>query len=344
MTEKKIVLSIDLMGADKDPRILLCGVRNFAKRCPEVRFLLHGDVSYFKKEVTECQVLGSRSELIHSDMFVTNDVKPSVAMRDRSKYSMTKAVASVKEGKADAVISCGNTGALMAISMLKLRLLPGIKRPALVSILPNEGGAFVLLDCGANVDVDADNLLQFAFIGTAFYKIMFDEQIPSVSILNIGTEKNKGKKYLHDAFQLLEASELNFTGFIEPNNIFESGVDVVVTDGFSGNVLIKGLEGVSKFIKNTTTIYLKSNLLFKWVGVLLLLLGLRKLWSKFNGRKYNGGVFGGINGLVVKSHGSADEFAFECSLDLAYKSAIKGLNSKILEQVKVDDIQIRESI
>jgi glycerol-3-phosphate acyltransferase PlsX len=260
--------------------------------------------------------------------------KPSLALRKRGKTSMGVSLKYLAEKKASALVSAGNTGALMAMSKLQLRMLEGISRPAIAATFPHEKGEFILLDLGANTDCNTENLMQFAIMGTEFAKVVLGRDDPKIAILNIGTEQDKGKSYIKEAANLLENSYLskNFIGYIEGSDMTKGLADVVVADGFSGNIALKTAEGVAVLCSIYIKKIFQSSILGK-ISYLLLSKKLSSLKEKLDPRKRNGALFLGLNGLVVKSHGSADSLGFAAAIDIAYEFAQEEVGTKIIKSL-----------
>ncbi|OPZ79338.1 MAG: Phosphate acyltransferase [Alphaproteobacteria bacterium ADurb.Bin438] len=335
-SKKAIVISIDAMGGDYAPDCTIEGIDIFAKSHKDVSFKVFGDESlilpllekypYAKKSV---------KEIIHTDSYVKSDEKPSVAVRSGRKSSMGLAINSVKQGVADACVSAGNTGALMAMSKLSLRMLSGISRPAIVSVVPSRNGRFVMLDLGANIESDAADLARFAVMGKIYCQAMLRVENPTVGLLNIGSEDIKGRDEVKEAARILKGNpeEINFHGFIEGNEIGQGVVDVVVTDGFSGNIALKTMEGTAKMIAGSIKDGFKKSWLAK-IGFLFLLPMLKEFKKKYDPRIHNGAMFIGLDGISIKSHGNADGFAFSKAIEAANNLVKHDIKRKIKESVE----------
>ena len=284
-------------------------------------------------------------ELIHTDEEVTNDDKPTFALRNRTKSSMRLAIDAVKEHKADAVISAGNTGALMAMATIVLKTLPGISRPAIASSFPTQAGDSVMLDLGANVECDSNNLVQFAVMGEVYARNELGLSQPSVGILNVGVEGLKGNDSVRDAAAILKNSNLplEFYGFIEGDDIGKGTVDVIVTDGFTGNIALKTAEGTAQMIAYFLKDALKSSILSK-AGALLARPAIEKVRSHFDPRRYNGALLLGLNGICVKSHGGTDEVGFAHALQVGVNLVRRNLNDLIKEDIASVMIEPSQSI
>jgi glycerol-3-phosphate acyltransferase PlsX len=327
---RELILSLDAMGGDAGPAAILAGAAIARRRHPKVRFLLHGDEGVLKPLFARYRILAKCAEIRHAPVVVHMSEKPSQALRRGRNSSMWNAIESVAKREADVAVSSGNTGALMAISMFRLGVIEGIQRPAIAVIWPTMRGQSVVLDVGANAGCDASQLVDFAVMGEAFARAIFGIDRPTVGLLNIGEEEVKGIEPVKRAAQILRASRLpiEFCGFVEGDDIGAGAVDVVVADGFTGNVALKTAEGTAKLV----THYLRSALkrsFFGRLGAILATGALRALKKKLDPRSLNGGVFLGLNGVVVKSHGSADALGFASAIDLAIDMASSDMLSRI---------------
>ena len=333
------VLSVDAMGSDKGPSTIIQGIAKFSQDNPDVRFLLHGDGRELEALIAQHKV-GQCCEVVHAESVVTMNDKPTHVMRHGRKTSMWSAVHSVSQGRASGCISCGNTGALMAISMMQLRKLAEVNRPAIAVVWPslNHSGFNVVLDVGADVRADEDDLLQYAMMGAAYaQKAGLVSGLPRVGLLNVGTERQKGRSHLRTAHELLEDAqrlgEFEFIGFVEGGDLASSKVDVIITDGFTGNVALKTAEGTAEFIGVTLREAFRNSLLSRF-AVLLALTSLKRMRKRIDPRRVNGGVFLGLNGTVVKSHGSADAVGVDSALRLASRLAATRLEQHIEERIR----------
>jgi phosphate acyltransferase len=315
---QQLILSIDAMGGDVGPAAIVAGVAIARKRHPELRFLLHGDEAVLRPILTSHRALAKRAEIRHAPDVIGMAEKPSQALRRGRNSSMWHALDSVAGKEAQVAVSAGNTGALMALSMFRLGLIPGISRPAIAVIWPTLRGQSVVLDVGANAGCDAEQLVDFAVMGEAFARVVFGIERPTVGLLNIGEEEVKGIEPVKRAAQILRASKLpiEFYGFVEGDGIGTGIVDVVVTDGFTGNVALKTAEGTAKLVGTFLRMALTRSLLGR-IGALFASGALRVVRKKLDPRSLNGGVFLGLNGVVVKSHGRADALGFASAVDLA---------------------------
>ena len=306
------------MGGDSGPAPILAGAAIARRRHPEVRFLLYGDEGVLKPLLAHHRALSARAEIRHAPGVVGMAEKPSQAVRRGRNSSMWHSIEAVSRGEAQVAVSAGNTGALMAIAMFRMGLIQGISRPAIAVLWPTIRGQSVVLDVGANAGSDAEQLVDFAVMGEAFARTIFGVERPTVGLLNIGEEEVKGIESVKRAAQILRASKLpiEFHGFVEGDDIGSGAVDVVVTDGFTGNVALKTAEGTAKLIVHYLRSALRRSLLGR-LGALLASGALRVLKRKLDPRRLNGGVFLGLNGVVVKSHGGTDALGFASAIDLA---------------------------
>jgi phosphate acyltransferase len=302
-------IAIDAMGGDTGPAAMIAGAARALRKDETVQFTFYGDERQVQAQIAEHRNLAGRSQIVHSPESIAASEKPSQAIRRARTTSMGMAINAVKDGIADAALSAGNTGALMAMSKLALRTMPGIDRPALAALLPTLGKTdVIMLDLGANTECDAQNLVQFAVMGAAYSRTVLGLQSPRVKLLNIGTEELKGTDELKDAAALLRDADylaFRFDGFTEGDQLSRGEVDVVVTDGFSGNIALKTAEGTARFVTDLLRRAFKSSLRSK-AGFALSRPALNLLKVHLDPNNHNGAVFLGLNGLVVKSHGSAN--------------------------------------
>ena len=319
-----LVLSIDAMGGDDAPDIVIDGAAHFLKgRRRAVGFLFHGDEARLKPLLERQPALKPVSEIRHTASEVDMSAKPSEAVRRSRGSSMWNAVQSVKTGEAQVAVSAGNTGALMAISKVILRMKPGVHRPAIAASWPAPKGYSTVLDVGANVEITPAQLVEFAVLGEAFHRAVHGESRPSVGLLNVGQEELKGSQMIRDADAMLRQAELDmdYHGFVEGDDISAATTHVVVTDGFTGNVALKTAEGTARLVGGWLRETLTSSMIGKLAAALLSLGPLSSLRAKMDPRSVNGGVFLGLNGVVVKSHGGADAIGFATSLRIALEMA-----------------------
>ncbi len=303
------------------------------KRYPDLRFVLFGPKDALEKLLSKHESLRAQCDIEHCDQGIAADEKPSQAVRKGRASSMWRAIEAVRDGRASAIISAGNTGALMAFSKLILKTLPGIYRPAIVGRMPTSNGECVMLDLGANVECDAQTLQQFAFMGSAFARVVLEKENPSVGLLNIGSEMSKGKEELKEAYQLLDAEKsFNFLGFVEAHDIGHGRIDVVVTDGFTGNVALKMLEGTASMIRSFIKESFMSSLWSK-LSYIVAKGTIAKLRKRVDPRKYNGAMFIGLNGISIKSHGSADGYSFYHAIKVGLGMVNNNLNARLLAEL-----------
>jgi glycerol-3-phosphate acyltransferase PlsX len=330
-----VSISVDAMGGDFGPKITVPASLNFLKSHPDALITLVGNESIIKKFLKKPIESFDRLSIIHTTQFVTMDESPQSALKNKKSSSMRLAINLVKEGLADAIVSAGNTGALMATGRFVLRMLPGIDRPAIASFLPNQKGTSCMLDLGANADCTSHHLTQFAIMGSILSSVISKKKKPSVGLLNIGSESIKGNEVTKETYELLKKSHLNFYGNVEGNDIFKGTTDVVVCDGFVGNISLKTTEGLAKMFADFLAQEFKKNIGTKFLALFALPV-LKAFKKRLDPRRYNGAAFLGINGIVVKSHGSADAFSFEHALMTAYEEANSKMIAKISKQLKID--------
>jgi phosphate acyltransferase len=332
---KHITIALDAMGGDHGPETVVPGAALAAERHPGSLFLLYGNEAQIAPLLDKHPKLKRVATIMHTDVAVAMDDKPSQALRrGRGKSSMWQAIEAVKDGKAQAAVSAGNTGALMAMSRFVLKTLPGIERPAIAVLWPTQRGESVVLDVGATVGADARQLLEFAVMGEAMARSLFGLQQPTVGLLNVGVEEIKGNESVKEAGRLLREMPLpiHFHGNVEGDDISKGTVDVVVTEGFTGNVALKTAEGTAKQISGFLKAALSSSLLSK-IGAFLAQGAFRAFKERLDPRKHNGGVFVGLTGVVVKSHGGTDALGFATAIDVSIEMVKNGLVAKIAEDV-----------
>jgi glycerol-3-phosphate acyltransferase PlsX len=313
-----IVISIDAMGGDHGPSVVVPAVDIAARAMPDLRFLLHGDESLINAELARLPSARAVSTVRHTDKAISMDEKPAQAMRRGKGSSVWNAVEAVKAGEATAAVSAGNTGALMAISKLVLRMAAGVSRPAIVASWPTLNGVTAVLDVGANVECDAEQLVEFAIMGAAFHHAVHGSARPTVGVLNVGSEEEKGHDEVRGAHALLRATafDLDYRGFVEGNDIAKGTVDVIVTDGFTGNIALKTAEGLARFFATELRATFTSGPL-EILGALLASGGLGRMRKRMDPGAVNGGPLLGLNGIVVKSHGSADARSYAAAIRVA---------------------------
>jgi len=334
----RTVISIDAMGGDLGPAAIVAGISRSARQNPDIGFIVSGDGPTLKALFAKKRDLAERCEIRHADETVTMDAKPSHVMRYGKATSMWSAVDAVKSGDASVCVSCGNTGALMAVSMIRLRKLPSINRPAIACLWPsrNAGGFNIMLDVGADIRADQEDLLQYALMGASYARNGMGIPAPRVGLLNVGTEEHKGRAELKVAHELIseaaEAGGFEFVGFVEGGDIPSDRVDVIVTDGFTGNVALKTGEGTASLISEFLRQAFKATP-FARIASLLALTSLKRLKRRIDPRRVNGGVFLGLNGTVIKSHGSADETGIAAAIQLAITLSQSDFSHKLAARV-----------
>ncbi len=334
------------MGGDHAPGSVIDGCAISIERHPSVKFLLFGDEAKIKPHLARHTSLEAHVEIHHTPDAVPMDAKPAQAVRQGRKSSMAMAITSVKVKRAAAVVSAGSTGALMAMSLIQLRTFPGVSRPAIAAMWPTITGETLVLDVGANVESDIKQLVDFAVLGEAFAHAVMQRERPKVGLLNIGSEDVKGNDVVKAADALLRAANLqmDYVGYVEGDDITSGDVDVVVTDGFSGNIALKTAEGTAKLVAYYLRSALNSSILSR-LGALLASGAFNILRKKMDPRSSNGGVFLGLNGLVVKSHGGTDGLGFASALDLAIELAGSNFNDDITRALSLvnDKVEAAEA-
>lgn len=333
-----VTIAVDAMGGDQGPSVIIPALAGVCELHPQARFRIFGLQEEVEAKLADFPLLKERSTFIASEVAISMDEKPGTALRrGRKVSSMWQVIDDVKAGQSDACISAGNTGALMAMAKVILRMMPGIERPALAAIWPTIHGECVVLDVGATIGISPAQYAQFAIMGQAYARIVLGISSPRVAILNVGVEDVKGTDSIKEAANLLSESGLNFTGFIEGDGIGQGRADVVVTDGFTGNVAIKTAEGTARQI----TQMLRESLSASWLsrlGYLLARDAFAILRERLNPNASNGGIFLGVNGIVVKSHGGADIGGFTSAVEVAIDVARAEMSSRIASDV--EDMQV----
>lgn len=341
MAAKKLVIALDAMGGDYAPISVIEGAHKALLQQQKtdtdfaLEYLIFGNQEVLSPLINGIPDLKAISTIIHSELKVSSEDKPSYALRNSKNTSMGMAINAVKQQKAHAVVSSGNTGALMAISKVSLRTLPGIDRPAIIGLLPTVNSKIVALDLGANAECTSNNLVQFAIMGDAFAKVILNKSKPTIALLNIGSEDIKGNEMIKTASQVLNTQEcLNFTGYVEADDLARGVVDVVVADGFSGNIAIKMAEGTAHLCRSLLERAFRSSWLSK-LGYLLAKKALKNTFKNIDGRYYNGAMLVGLNGVVVKSHGGADSIAFANAIGVSIELSINNINQKIIQEINI---------
>ncbi len=331
----RLTIALDAMGGDNAPGMVLKGAAMACRRFPDVDFQLYGDERRMGRGLRRLRRLKNRVTVHHTEDAVSNDARVGVALRQGKNSSMRLAIDAVHDGRAAGVVSAGNTGALMAMAKLVLRTLPGIERPAIAGYFPTQRGETVMLDLGANLDCSAENLVQFALMGDVFARTVLGIPEPTVGLLNVGSEESKGHEEVRRAAAMLRASNLiRFHGFVEGDDITRGTSDVVVADGFSGNVALKTAEGTAKLYSEFLAHSFRSSLASR-LGYLLARRALKKLRAQLDPRRYNGAMLVGLNGVVVKSHGGTDTIGFANAIGVAVDMAVNGFNGVITKELEV---------
>ncbi len=332
-------IALDAMGGDHGPTVVLPGADVSLTRHPDIEFQLYGDRAVIEPILERLPRLKANAKLVHTDVSIRMDDKPSQALRHgRWKSSMWLAIDALKKSEADVMVSAGNTGALMAMARFNLRMIKGIERPAIAALWPTLKGESVVLDVGASIGADEDHLMNLAAMGSAMARVLFDIKRPTVGLLNVGVEEIKGLEAVREAGRRLRenpSAYFDYLGFVEGDDIGKGTADVVVTEGFAGNIALKSAEGTARQFAQ----YLKSAMnrtLAARLGYLLARQAFNMLREKMDPRKSNGGVFLGLNGIVIKSHGGADAEGFASAIDMGYDMSRYGLLAKIGESMARD--------
>lgn len=323
------------MGGDHGPKVVVPAALSALKTHPDVSFVLIGNQASIEAELSQHKALDEpRLTVQHASQKVEMDELPSAALRGKKDSSMRVAINMVREGNAAACVSAGNTGALMAIARFVLKTLPGIERPAIVTALPTTKGHTYVLDLGANVDSSAAHLVQFALMGSVLVESVEGLSKPRVGLLNIGSEEIKGNERVKEAGRLLEKTDLNYIGYVEGDGLYQGQCDVLVCDGFVGNVALKASEGVAHMISHYLRASFNRNILTKCVGMLAIPV-LKHFKKQLDPRAYNGANLIGLQGIVIKSHGGADEFAFANAIKIAIIEAKKDVPKNISKHLEI---------
>ena len=335
---KRFVISVDAMGGDQGPGTVVAGLVLSAAADPDADFILHGDRATLTPLLARQASLAGRVTLRHADRVVAMTDKPSQVMRHGQGTSMWSCIDAVRDNQASAAVSCGNTGALMAVSMLRLRKLPGINRPAIACLWPsrNPGGFNLMLDVGADIRADAQDFVQYAMMGASYARNGLNLKRPRVGLLNVGTEDHKGHAEQKEANDLIAAAavagDYDYVGFVEGGDLPSNRVDVIVTDGFTGNIALKTGEGTAKLIGDFLKEAFNATFMSK-IASLLAMSSMRRLQRRIDPRRVNGGVFLGLNGTVVKSHGAADATGVAAAISLAVQLSRTGFRDRLAARV-----------
>lgn len=323
------------MGGDHGVESVIPGANFAFKKRPELKFMMFGNEISIFRELEKFPDLKKVTTIHHTTHAISNSDKPSDALRKGKDSSMRLAIDAVADGRASSIVSSGNTGALMAMAKLVLKSLPGIQRPAIASVIPSIRGRSIMLDLGANISCDSENLAQFAILGSVFARAVMGLERPTVGLLNVGSEQMKGNDVLRATDALLRSVSIpgEYKGFIEGNDITAGTVDVIVTDGFTGNIALKTAEGVGHFFKDIITQEFKRTF-FSKMGYLLNKCVFKRIKNRMDPREYNGGLFLGLKGICVKSHGGADAFAFSRAILVAADMVEKGFNDTVIREIE----------
>lgn len=330
-----LTIALDAMGGDAAPAIVVEGAALALQRQPELAFILFGDAQRLEPLLAGQPQMRQSVTVRHTPDAVAGDAKPSTALRQGRNSSMRLAINAVKEAEAAAAVSAGNTGALMAMAKVVLKTLPGIDRPAMASVMPSQRRPVVVLDLGANIECGAEHLFQFAVMGEVYARVMLGVAKPRVALLNVGTEELKGDHVVRGAAAMLRDTPLpiDFHGFVEGTDVTEGVVDVVVTDGFTGNVALKIAEGTAAMYTAALRNAIRGGGIRAKLGYLLARPAFDALRERFDSRRYNGAMFLGLNGVVVKSHGGTDKVGFAAAIAAAADLVRKGTNERIIEEM-----------
>ena len=331
---KFINIAVDAMGGDFGPSEVIPALNLVLQGRGDIYFLIFGDENKIANYLSKFPELKRCSSVTHTDKIIKNDEKPSLALRTSKGSSMRMAIEAVKNGEAAAVVSAGNTGALMALAKMVLKTVSGIHRPAIASVMPGIKGESIMLDLGANILVDGENLVQFAVLGSIFARAHKKIEKPTVGLLNIGSEETKGPDHVRKAAEILSCVDFpgEYIGFVEGDDITKGAVDVIVSDGYAGNIALKTAEGVGSLVRQYFIESFSSNPLAK-LGGLLAYYPLKALKKRMDPRLYNGGVFLGLNGVCIKSHGGADATAFSYAVILAVRLAREGYIEQVVRDI-----------
>ncbi len=340
----EITLAIDAMGGDHGPQVIIPAALLALASEPDLSIILVGLTADIESELKALKAItGPRLRIHHASELVGMDESPQGALKNKKDSSMRVAINLVKTGVANACVSAGNTGALMATARFVLKTLPGIDRPAIAGVFPSRKGKTYILDLGANADCTAEQLLQFAVMGCMLVSCVEHKENPSVGLLNIGSEEIKGNEVVKRTGELLRASHLNFYGNVEGNDIFKGTTDVVVCDGFVGNIALKASEGLAQMMGRFLAEEFKRNWLTKLMALISMPV-LKAFKKRLDPRRYNGASFLGLRGIVVKSHGGADSFSFLQAIHTAIEESRSGVLRRITEQLEIEHIQTQEAL
>ncbi len=328
---EKIVIAVDAMGGENSPNKIIDGIKLVLKDNSNLYFNLFGKSDQINDLISNNDLLNEKCQIIDSELVINDNESPLQAAKKNDKSSMWQAINSVKNKESQIALSAGNTGALLILSKMILEMIEGIDKPALAGLWPNKKGMNIVLDLGANIECSDKNLIDFTYMGSSLYKSLFPELMPKIAILNVGSEEIKGHDEIKKAYKFLKENKINdfeFMGYVEGNHITEGEVNVIVTDGFTGNIALKTAEGTANFVTNilkeslNRTFYSRIIMFFNYINF-------KKFKDKLDPRKYNGAIFLGLNGPIVKSHGATDSFGFANSIKMCKKIVEGNLIEKI---------------
>ncbi len=335
MSERQVIIAIDAMGGENSPYKVIKGVEIFLQKEKDTKIIFFGDEALIKLNINKYNLNIYNFEVVNTEDTISDEDSVNTILRSKKNSSIYKALEYAKKNENAGFVSSGSTAAIMILSRLHMGMIKGIDRPAICSLIPNKKNYSLMLDLGANVIVSGENLFQFALMGFCYYSIIKKNKKPKIGILNIGTENNKGLEFLQEAADLIQSSFLKdcFIGFIEPNKITSGDCDIIVSDGYTGNIMLKSAEGISNFItSNLRDIYNKS--LINKISYKLIEKDLKKFKDQVNPDMYNGATLIGLNGISVKSHGNANPIAFSYALKQCHNFINKNLNKKIIKSIQ----------
>ena len=335
MTERQVAIAIDAMGGENSPYKVLKGVEIFLQKEKNTKIIFFGDESTIKENIKKNHLNIFNFEVVNTHDIISDEDSVNTILRSKKNSSIYKGLEFAKNNENSGFVSSGSTAAIMILSRLHMGMIEGIDRPAICSLVPNKKNYSLMLDLGANVVVSGSNLFQFALMGFCYYSIINQNTKPKIGILNIGTENNKGLEFLQEAADLIMSSFLKdyYTGFVEPNKITSGECDIIISDGYTGNIMLKSAEGISNFITSNLRDIFKKSLINK-ISYKLIEKDLKILKDQVNPDIYNGAILIGLNGISVKSHGNANPIAFSYALKQCHNFITNDLNKKIIKSIK----------
>jgi glycerol-3-phosphate acyltransferase PlsX len=335
MDYDQITIAVDAMGGDNSPYKSLKGVEIFLSKRPDCKIILFGNKTLIEETINLAKLQLSNLEIVNSIENIENDDSANTILRNKKESSIHNGLQFVKESKLSGFVSAGNTAGIMILSRLKLGMIENIERPAICSVIPNKISHSIMLDLGANVYSNAKNLFQFAVMGYCYHSFFKDNKNPKIAIINIGIENNKGKEFLQEASELIANSFLkdNFIGFLEPDKITSGECDIIISDGYTGNIILKTAEGMSDYITGNLKKIFSKNLINK-LAYKILEKDISLFKDNINPEKYNGAMLLGVDGVSIKSHGSASPLAFSFAIENCYQFIKKDINNKIRKQLE----------